>query len=471
MRIDPGPGLATRFIRRPIRKAIVESSLPGKESRVHEPPERSEGRRSLRRDLCSSTGDGAMFSAMVGLGETYFAPFFVAIGASDIEVGLLSTVPYLLGSLFQLLTPWGVRRFYSFRRWVVANAILQGSALVSLALLVFLKGAEVWSVLLLVSCYWGGGLATSPVWNTWMEFLVPRRIRARFLSARMRVSQFSLLLTVTAAGFAIEAGSRRGEALFCFGWLLLAAGLARFGSSRFLSRKSESPRWILTTHGSPPVANSHPSKPLAMGQTASQVARQAIPYFAAMQFAVFISSPYFAPFMLRIMELSYTQYMLLIVLGYAGRIGALPWAGKFASRYGPTHLLLVGGIGMIPLSGLWFFHNSFVFLCLLQIVGGGIWACYELAVMLVLVEKVTGPGRLSVLSWLNTFNGLAMVSGMLLGGGIIRIGLSHESAFLAIFILSSAARVLAFVVFPYRLLREPAAASVPTPLVTRANID
>lgn len=144
------------------------------------------GRRNpnLRRDLCSSVNDGAGYSGMVGLGEAYFGAFFLAIGATDIQIGILSTVPYLLGSLYQLLTPWGVRRFYSFRRWVVFNAALQATALLAISLLTFVLRADFWNVLLMLSLYWSGGLATSPVWNTWIEFLIPGRIRKQFLATR-----------------------------------------------------------------------------------------------------------------------------------------------------------------------------------------------------------------------------------------------------------------------------------------------
>jgi hypothetical protein len=103
---------------------------------------------NLRRDLCSSVNDGAGYSGMVGLGEAYFGAFFLAIGATDIQIGILSTVPYLLGSLYQLLTPWGVRRFYSFRRWVVFNAALQATALLLTSLLTFALRADFWNVLL-----------------------------------------------------------------------------------------------------------------------------------------------------------------------------------------------------------------------------------------------------------------------------------------------------------------------------------
>ena len=419
----------------------------------------------LRRDLCSSTSDGGGFSTMVGLGETYFPAYFLVLGMSDFKIGVLATVPYLLGSLYQMLTPWGVRRLHSFRRWVVLNASIQAASLFVMGWLTWYNQAQFWNVLLLVSFYWGGGLATSPVWNTWMEFLVPQRVRVKFLSRRMRVCQISLLLSVTLAGFLIEGATQRGAPIMCFAALLFGAAFARSFSSFMLNRKSEHSRWVDAVHP--------PKKGLRAKSHAWSIARSTVPFFVAMQFAVFISAPYFAPFILRVMGADCTQYMFLIVLGYVGRIMTLHWAGSVARHWGAGWLLLIGGIGMIPLSGLWIFHQSFLFLCILQVIGGAAWAWYELAVSLVLIEKITGPGRVTVLAWFNTFNGVAMVAGMLIGGAIIQFWEGNEWAFIAVFLLSSAARLFAFVLFPRRLFQsETAAEFIEPPIpIDRPRID
>jgi len=58
---------------------------------------------SPRNDLAYSTGDAASYSLMVGLGETYFSAFALAIGTGQTFAGLLATLPQLAGSLLQLL--------------------------------------------------------------------------------------------------------------------------------------------------------------------------------------------------------------------------------------------------------------------------------------------------------------------------------------------------------------------------------
>jgi hypothetical protein len=435
--------------------SLTETELVAdSESEAARPVDHAAGRRNpnLRRDLCSSVNDGAGYSGMVGLGEAYFGAFFLAIGATDIQIGILSTVPYLLGSLYQLLTPWGVRRFYSFRRWVVFNAALQATALLVTSLLTFALRADFWNVLLLLSLYWSGGLATSPVWNTWIEFLIPGRIRKQFLAARMRTSQVVMLLAMPAAGLAIQASSRSGYELFCFGALLLAAAGSRYYSTYMLGRKSEHESWVVLAAPTKAELTRHSSTEWNREEV-TRVAWLAIPYFAATHFAIFIAGPYYAPFMLRNMQLNYLHFMFLIVLSFVGRVFMLRWTGRLAKRHGTGWVLMLGSAGLVPLAGLWYFHDSFLLLCCLQLISGAAWGCYEYGVMMLLVEKVTGPKRLAILSWINSFNGLGMVAGMLVGGSLLRYFGEGDSTFMMIFILSSIFRLLSLSVFPYRLLR------------------
>src|SRR5581483_2154516 len=73
----------------------------------------------LQRDLVASMGDGAAFGLMVGVGETYVPAFVLAIGLGEVFAGLITTVPLLIGSILQLISPWAVQCWQSHRRWVV----------------------------------------------------------------------------------------------------------------------------------------------------------------------------------------------------------------------------------------------------------------------------------------------------------------------------------------------------------------
>src|SRR6185436_5732729 len=102
---------------------------PGSTLSPHPPPSvlhPMRGRRSpLRRDLCRVYAEGVAWSVMVGIGETYFPAFALALGMGEVGSGLIATLPLLAGGVLQLVTPYGVDRLRSRRTWASACAYTQ----------------------------------------------------------------------------------------------------------------------------------------------------------------------------------------------------------------------------------------------------------------------------------------------------------------------------------------------------------
>src|SRR5262245_13162494 len=65
-------------------------------------------RRALRKNLRNSVSDGASFSVMVGIGETYFPAFVLALGMGEIASGLIASIPLLMGAVLQMISPAAV---------------------------------------------------------------------------------------------------------------------------------------------------------------------------------------------------------------------------------------------------------------------------------------------------------------------------------------------------------------------------
>jgi MFS family permease len=394
---------------------------------------------------------------MVGLGETYFAAFYLAVGISEFGVGLLATVPYLLGSALQLLTPWGVRKVKSYRVWTICTAAMQGLSLLALAVLALIGQVNFTTLLVFATIYWASGLATGPAWNTWIEFVVPKKIRATYFSVRMRICQLCLLASIAASGFLLRAFDVESQRMFVFIGLFAVAGVLRLMSSRALSTQIEHRSWLRSHYEA--------AKQTGDGELVNLI-RQTVPFFAAMQFAVYISGPYFVPFMLKNLELGYLYYMILILAGYMGRVLAMPYAAWAVKRMGTTRLMLRGAIGIIPMSTLWIFHQSYLGLLAIQLASGAAWGCYELGMSLSFIEKIPGHHRMRVLSLFNTFNGLAMVGGSICGGLLLQQLDKSTFAFMTVFTLSGVFRIAAMYWFPYQLLERRCAQVKPLPVPT-----
>src|SRR5688500_10896717 len=112
------------------RSAITRREAPRPTLTVLTPPR--DPRISPRNDMRRSIGDAASYSVMVGIGETYFSAFALALGTGETFAGLIATLPMLAGASLQLATPWALQRFGSYRTWVVLCASLQAAALLAM---------------------------------------------------------------------------------------------------------------------------------------------------------------------------------------------------------------------------------------------------------------------------------------------------------------------------------------------------
>jgi MFS family permease len=379
---------------------------------------------------------------MVGIGETYVPAFALAAGLGEVVAGLVATVPLMAGGLLQLASPWAVQRLGSHRRWVVLCAGSQTLSLllfVSLALLVNVPASLVF---LAATWYWATGLATGPAWNAWVERLVPYSMRATFFAQRTWVSHACVLLGLVLGGVILRGATAwYQKTAQVFAILFAVAAGCRLVSTWMLARQSE-------PDDGRPSALLRASYSALLRDPASEGARRLVAYLLAVQVAVHVASPFFTPFMLVQLELSYLNYMILLSCGYLGKSLATPWAGRLAQQIGADRLLWIGGITIVPLSALWLVSNSFSFLIALQVLGGMAWAAYELAMLLLFFDAIPRQQRVTMLSLYNCGNSLAMVLGAVLGAAVIHWLDYGRAAYLAVFALSSAGRLLALLLIP-----------------------
>jgi len=223
-----------------------------------------------------------------------------------------------------------------------------------------------------------------------------------------------------------------------FAVMFAVAGTARFLSAAMLAQQTETKAMWQAPMGATP------SKPFAWPAASKQL----VLYLVCVQVAVYVSGPYFTPYMLKELHLSYLQYMLLLGTAFVGKIVALPWFGAYAKRAGARRLLWIGGIGIIPVAGWWLFSRQFSYLLVVQVFSGIVWAAYELAMMLLFFEAIPRSQRVRVLTLYNFGNSAAMAGGAFIGAAIIRWFGEGSSTYLILFAVSSLGRAATLVLLP-----------------------
>lgn len=374
---------------------------------------------------------------MVGCGETYFPAFALALGLSQVASGLVATLPLLVGSMLQMAAPFLLRRVGSYRRWAAACVLLQAGVFISLIALALDRRIPAPLLFVFTAVYWGAGLSTGPAWNTWIGTLVPVTIRARFFAWRTRLVQGGTLLGFVLGGVALQYGARMDAALITFSGLFAVAGLCRFVSGLSLARQTE------------PVPPGDDERHVTLREFASRLGRRLdgkfLLYLMGIQAAVQLSGPYFTPYMLKQLQLSYVGYMVLVASAFAAKMLSLPWLGHVAHHYGPRKLLMWGSLGIIPLSSMWLVSDHYGWLLFLQAAGGVAWAAYELAWFLLFFELLPREERTSVLTTFNFGHSLASVVGSIVGGGVLMWLGARQEVYLGLFVASSLLRIGVFV--------------------------
>lgn len=388
---------------------------------------------ALKRNLDLIFAEGTAWSVMVGTGETYLPAFLLALGGNAVGAGLITTVPLLGGGLLQLLTPWAVRKLRSRKAWVVVCATVQAAMFVPLIWIALRGAAPTWLVFLIATIYWGAGMAAGPAWSTWIGTIVRGRIRSHYFASRSRATQIGTGCALFLAGWIVQSAEKRNEELLGFVVLFSLAFLARASSSLLLVKQDESV---------PRVEDRNVSWKELLPRLRGRGGNRLLLVLLSMSTSVTIASPFFTPYMLQQLHLSYLEYVGLIGTAFLAKIVALTWLGSFVARVGATRALRIGAAGILPLSALWILSTQYVYLFALQVLSGTVWAMYEFAAFLLFFETIEEKERTSLLTLYNLGNTIAVTVGSALGALLLSNALDGSAAYHLVFGVSSIFRTL-----------------------------
>jgi MFS family permease len=389
----------------------------------------------IRRDLRLSCVDGSTFSVMVGAGELYLPAFAMALGVDKVTAGLVATVPLLVGSGLQLVSPWAAERLKSNGRWCVLTAGIQAVTFVPLIAFALTGHASAAALFAVASVYFGAGFASGPSWTTWIEALVPRRIASHYFARRSAWCFGAEITAIAAAGLALEAGDSAGRQLLAFAAILAVAGAARLVSMRCLAAQRD------------PVPRPAGERHLSMGEIATgeghRAVRRLFAFLLVSYVAMQISVPFVTPYLRGVLRLPNTRYAALLAIPYAARVLSLPFLGGVARRLGARRVMWTGALALVPAAGLWAVSTDFMWLAFVQAVTGFAMAAFELANLLLWFETIRPEERTSILTTYQFWYATAVAAGSVLGSVVlVRFGEGH-AAFVVLFLVSAAARLAA----------------------------
>ncbi len=267
----------------------------------------------VRKSLRYSIFDGAFSASMIGLGESYFVAFAVFLKATNIQLGMLSTLPQFIGSILQLLSTRLIVLFGSRKRLVCTAVLLQALIFIPIVLSYFGGSQSVILLMLFVGLYWVFGMLLGPAWNSWMGDLTENRNRGEYFGTRSKVIALSSFIAFFISGSILDIFKRGSMGMFGgFATIFTLALVARLVSFVFLSRKYE-PEY----HG---ISEPEFGFRDFLRQERFSGFRVFAYYYGFMNFAVYLAVPFFVPYMLKDLRMSYLTFTAVQAIAVGSKV-------------------------------------------------------------------------------------------------------------------------------------------------------
>jgi len=396
-----------------------------------------------------SIKEGSAYSIMEGFGLRYITPFALSVGASNFHIGLLNALPSLLGNLSQLFTLKAMEKYSrkSIVFWAVLMQALMWLFLLGAGSLYFIFNIHTqlppYLVVIIYTFLCFFGAFGSPAWGSWMKDLVSEN-RGDYFGKRARIAGITAMVCLLIAGFILDYFENT-KVFIGFMIIFFIAFLGRTISSVLITRQWE------------PKFKNDDKYYFTLFEFIKRMwfnnfGKFTI-YYSLITLTTAIASPFFAVYILKNLNFSYLEYMILVLSNAIFTFLFMPVWGKFADRYGNLKVMKITGcfIGLIPilylLTILFGSHIPiFFYLICVEGLSGLIWAGFNLSAGNFIYDAVTRQRVAICVSYFNIIAGIGVVFGSLFGGLVASLNIPFFGLdiLLFIFLLSGVTRFIVY---------------------------
>lgn len=386
----------------------------------------------IKYSLRASFLDGVFASLMLGLITDYVAPFALALKATVREIGLLSSVPNFVSSLFHIKSPDLAERAGSRRKIVNTFIFLQVLTMLPMAFLPFIfKTHQVLSLIVLVTLFSAFGALTLGPWASMLSDHILPQDRGRYYGWRNKALGSIAVAASFSAGIILHVFKEN-----IFKGFLIIFGLAAI--FRFIS-------WIYLTRMYEPKIEYKKENYFNFFQFLSRVKNSNFTSFvffvAGLNLCVNIAAPFFSVFMLRDLKFNYITYTILTITVTVTILLLISRWGVISDKIGNIRVLKFTSFFIASLPIFWIISQNVIYLMLIQVLGGFAWSGFNLCASNFIYDAVTPAKRTRCIAYFSAVNGLGLCFGALIGGFLgPRLPIIFGYRLLSLFMISSILR-------------------------------
>lgn len=383
-----------------------------------------------------SIKEGIFASASNSFGALYLSPFAIAINSSNSLVALLSSVNGLLGPISQIFGSKLIEK--NPRKKIVTKfVLLEAFAWILFLGIAFLFAKNIITEILPVIFLFFFAIFVIlasiivPAFFSWIGDLVSENYRGRWLSKRNLLVGFTSLVLTIGASFFLEYMKKINMSMLGFGILFFLAFIARLFCYKIFKKQYEPKLEIKQGFHFSFMEFLLKAKKTNFGKFSI--------FRFFFSFAVTIADSLLAVYLLRNLNLTYSNYIIVILSATFFALLVAEFWGKVADKFGNYRVLLITTILIPIIPILWILHTSVLYLILVPgLIRGISWAGFNLASGNFIYDNVSQEKRGLAISYYNMMMGLGIFFGGLVGAFLIKfLHTTALSPIIIIFLLSA----------------------------------
>ena len=392
--------------------------------------------RKLKSSLRHSFWDGFFASIQFGIIDQFSTPLALFLGANNIAIGWLNFIRNTFVSLVQIFSADITHRLKSRKKLLTSCVLIAALLWLPTFFFPFLfGGARVWIFIVLFGITSSFNMFATPAWASLMSEYIPYGKRGRYFGWRGAALGLVYGASVLAAGLILHF-AYDFSLFWGFAVLIAIATASRLISWLFLLRLYE-PAWLAKSTDYFSFAD-------FLGRFPRGNFIRFTVFTSFLLLGVSLASPFLAVYVLNELHAGYLTYTFIFGAAVFTTFVTQRYWGGFADRYGNARVFKTASAMIVVIPLLWMLSSSFVYLFAIQLLGGFLWAGFNLSTSNFIYDAAVSAKRERCIAYFNFLSGVAVGVGALLGGFAYgHVPPLFGSRFMSLFALSGVVRLFA----------------------------
>src|SRR3989338_436737 len=336
----------------------------------------------IKKSLSASIHEGILNSASSTIFSTFIVPLALALKASNLQIGFLSTAQELAATAGQIPGAKMTAYFDRKKIWLISQIVGKILLWIPIILLPFMSLHDPVTYLIIFASMSSFFLALrGPAWSSLMGDLV-RENRGKYFGKRNVIVGASGVITTLVAGFIV--GAFGFAVIFSIGLVLTIFSLPIF----MRMYEPVSPKVFHYKHD----FAFNPKDWIKSVQINARLAIFTL-YSTVFNFAVQMAAPFYTVYMLKDLAIGYELFSVMIIAGAATRLISFKYWGYLTDKYGSRKILLVTGVFACFTPFGWMLSSAAWQIFLVKIFDGFIFAGMDQVVFNYLLDSTPANKR------------------------------------------------------------------------------